>query len=338
MRFSLLAGIIFMFSISSHAAIGSWSHFKHTLINAGSVHDLQQGISHSEGQGYGMLLAVHFNDKDTFDAIWDWTKKKLQVRNDYLFAWSYGTQKNGHLGVLDKNNATDGELIIAYSLLLAYQRWENKSYKKESLKILDDVKRKLTFSFEKKDFLLPGYYGFSKPQSTTWNPSYQIPSAFKLFSVHHNKQFWDNISINSLNLIERSSNNFIGLPPDWVTLKSDNAIVMKKNTAFGYEAIRVLLYQLWSDENRFPKGVASLFQKFKLNGRLPSTISLSGISIKNSSEASAGYYKILSQVAKKQNDCALAKKLSKKASQLIQQQPTDYYSQVTYLLAQLEEY
>jgi len=40
------------------------------------------GISHSEGQGYGMLLAVAADDRPTFDLLWGWTRAQLMLRND----------------------------------------------------------------------------------------------------------------------------------------------------------------------------------------------------------------------------------------------------------------
>ena len=81
MRIYLLTGILLMLSIPADAQVGTWSHFKQTFIQpAGRVYDIQQEKSHSEGQGYGMLLAVHFDDQKTFDLLWRWTKRKLQVR------------------------------------------------------------------------------------------------------------------------------------------------------------------------------------------------------------------------------------------------------------------
>ncbi len=47
------------------------------------------GISHSEGQGYGMLLAVAADDRATFERIWTWTRANLMVRDDQLLAWRW---------------------------------------------------------------------------------------------------------------------------------------------------------------------------------------------------------------------------------------------------------
>lgn len=48
----------------------------------------QGGDTVSEGQAYGMLIAVAVGDEKTFDQIWSWTKKNL-VRDDGLLAWRW---------------------------------------------------------------------------------------------------------------------------------------------------------------------------------------------------------------------------------------------------------
>ncbi|MGH7860175.1 MAG: glycosyl hydrolase family 8, partial [Candidatus Binatia bacterium] len=53
------------------------------------------GISHSEGQGYAMFLAVSFGDRAAFERIWRWTKETLQVRADKLFAWKWEPAESG---------------------------------------------------------------------------------------------------------------------------------------------------------------------------------------------------------------------------------------------------
>ncbi len=70
------------------------------------------GVSHSESQGYGMLLAVAANDRAAFEAIWAWTQAHLYVRGDNLASWKWDPAATPH--VADPNNATDGDLLIAW--------------------------------------------------------------------------------------------------------------------------------------------------------------------------------------------------------------------------------
>ena len=93
-----------------------WEHYKSTFISHdGRVIDYGQGqASTSEGQGYGMLLAVINGDKKAFDTIWGWTKANLTVRQDGLMAWLWGKRDNAMWEVMDYNNATDGDTLIDF--------------------------------------------------------------------------------------------------------------------------------------------------------------------------------------------------------------------------------
>ena len=69
----------------------AWTAWKARFVtDAGRVVDTgNQGISHSEGQGFGMLLAVAANDRPTFERIWGWTRANRMVRDDQLLAWRW---------------------------------------------------------------------------------------------------------------------------------------------------------------------------------------------------------------------------------------------------------
>jgi endoglucanase len=59
--------------------ITSWRIYADRFITAdGRVVDNANGnVSHSEGQGYAMLLAERLDDRDTFAKIWLWTKQSV---------------------------------------------------------------------------------------------------------------------------------------------------------------------------------------------------------------------------------------------------------------------
>lgn len=72
------------------------------------------GISHSEGQGYGLVLAVAADDPATFARILAFTRRELMLRDDGLAAWRWEPDARPH--VTDLNNATDADLLIAWAL------------------------------------------------------------------------------------------------------------------------------------------------------------------------------------------------------------------------------
>ena len=136
-----------------------WSQYKKSFVSQkGRVIDSgNNSISHSEGQGYAMLLAISFDDQKTFQNLWHWTKRNLQIRQDQLFAWKWDPKFNS---VTDQNNATDGDILIAWALLKASQKWKNPHYLKEANKILKSIKEKLIRQISLGIILLPGAYGF----------------------------------------------------------------------------------------------------------------------------------------------------------------------------------
>jgi len=137
----------------------------------------------SEAQGYTLYLCVKYNKKKLFNSIWKWTKKHLQ-REDYLFSWVYNNSE-----VLDKNDAVDGDFFIAYSLLLAYEKWGDKNYLEEFNKIFKSVTKMflpVVWKDELNILLFPAKYGFLKRNILTIFPSYYIPFIFKKF-INYNE-------------------------------------------------------------------------------------------------------------------------------------------------------
>ena len=76
-------------------APGLWMAYKAAFVSDGGrvVDNANGNVSHSEGQGYGMLLAVAADDRETFDESGDWTRSQLMLRDDGLAAWRWGPMR-----------------------------------------------------------------------------------------------------------------------------------------------------------------------------------------------------------------------------------------------------
>src|SRR5262249_22467996 len=81
-----------------------WAAYaEHFVSPEGRVIDTANGnISHSEGQGYGLLLAVLADDRAAFERIWSFTRTELMIRPDGLAAWRWEPDTAPH--VTDPNN------------------------------------------------------------------------------------------------------------------------------------------------------------------------------------------------------------------------------------------
>jgi endo-1,4-beta-D-glucanase Y len=87
----------------------------------------------SEGQAYGMLIAVAVGDEDRFRAVWDWTKSHLR-RPDGLLSWRWADGT-----VTDANSAADADLDAARSLVLAGRRFHAQEFTDDGKRLGADI-------------------------------------------------------------------------------------------------------------------------------------------------------------------------------------------------------
>ena len=223
-----------------------WTNFKQRFMESdGRVADRSKdNISHSEGQGYAMLLAVHNDDSAAFSRLWQWTQQHLQVRDDNLLAWRWQPQ----LGITDKNNASDGDLLVAWSLLRAYEKWHTSAYLKASRKIARDIRGKLLRKTAQGLILLPGIEGFDKPEGITINLSYWVFPALRELGRADPAPEWDELTRTGKTILQYARFGRWGLPPDWLLLGDKVKPANGHAERFGYDAVRIPLYLLWGHQ------------------------------------------------------------------------------------------
>ncbi|WP_162409489.1 glycosyl hydrolase family 8 [Acuticoccus sediminis] len=151
-----------------HQAAG---FFQSYMAPEGRIFDPENGgISHSESQAYGMAIALAANAPELFDTIWGWTRRTLR-NADGLHAWRYVPGQ----GVVDRNNATDADLIIAATLSVAARRWNRGDYLGDAARTADSLGRSVLVRHKGHVVMLPGKVGFmppSQPDGPVINLSY----------------------------------------------------------------------------------------------------------------------------------------------------------------------
>lgn len=314
-----------------------WSDYKAGFIsNDGRVIDYYKGdISHSEGQGYGLILAVLNSDRATFEKIWNWTRDNLQVRKgDKLFCWSWGRRPNGRWQIIDYNNASDGDILIGWALYLAWEKWKEPRFKEAAREIVSAIRTELTISEQGKLFLLPGYYGFYDAKKVVLNPSYLVLRAFEDFSRCDSPLFWKKVVQSSKEFLKSLRFGQWLLPPDWAFFdrKARSFFPFKRGPCFSWDAWRVFLYGSWVKEPALMKGFQYLFEYFEKNGYLPQSVDLKKdkVSLKS---ASAGVYAALASYALAFGREKAAQKLFGVANGKVVHQGRDYFSASLYLLS-----
>lgn len=225
-----------------------WNAYRTRFIENGRVIDNYQGsISHSEGQGYGMLMAEAAGDKAGFDQIWEWTRKVLQ-RKDGLFSWRYEhCAVKDTSCITDTNNASDGDILIAWALLRAHRRWQSDDYYRSTQRIVGAIARKLLVRHKDHLLLLPGSKGFADAEKLTLNASYWVFPALEDFSQEFNQPHWNDVIASGKWLLQHARFGEHQLPADWMEL-SDGTLTLSEKfpPRYSYDAVRILLHQAWS--------------------------------------------------------------------------------------------
>jgi endoglucanase len=206
-----------------------------------------QNCSHSEGQGYGMLLAVAHDDQATFDLLLGWTRRNLSRSTDHLHAWRY--QPGATPAVADTNNATDGDLMIALALARAAVRWGQMEHLTAAAAIGQDVLRLLVRTIGTRTVLLPAAYGFDKPEGLVINPSYYVFPALDVMDELVPSPVWAKLMRDGTRLLTEARFGRWKLPPDWLFIsRVDFGLSPAPGwpPRFSYDAIRVPLHVAWS--------------------------------------------------------------------------------------------
>lgn len=225
-----------------------WQDFQQRFVQDGRVIDSGNAdISHSEGQGYGMLLALAADDQRGFDELWQWTASVLQ-RDDALLCWRYTPCPAQDAScVSDSNNASDGDLLVAWALLRAHDAWGAAAYRDAALGILATAAEKLVVTHAGYTLLLPGAVGFRHGDAVTVNLSYWVFPALQAFATAQPAGPWQALIDSGVALVERARFGDTQLPPDWLELDDEGLRPSPRFPArYGFDAVRIPLYMAWA--------------------------------------------------------------------------------------------
>lgn len=240
---------------SSLTAPGMWDLYKQQFVKPdGRVIDNVNGsISHSESQGYGMVLAVAANDRAAFKKIWGFTKKRLYVRKDGLAAWLFKPNEDDTGGeITDMNNATDGDLLIAWALAEAAVAGYGDQYMIDAIDIVTAMQPMFTQDKNFGMLMAPGAQGFSAEERGGYpvvNLSYWVFPAFDRLSKLLPRPTWAALHRSGQRLLPLTVRNRARLPADWTALdlkRRRAAAAPGFANEYSYNNIRVPLYLAWS--------------------------------------------------------------------------------------------
>ncbi len=168
----------------------------------------REAISVSEGHGYGMILTAFFAGHDAkaqeaFDQLYAFFRTHPSHFNHDLMAWQQVKGCKSRKG--DDDSATDGDLDIAYALLLADAQWGSAGpirYREEALKVIaaiqkDEVNSAIP-SLKPGDWAQPGMSQVNDTRVSDF-----VPDHFRVFAKVTGNAVWTGLLDKEYQVIAR---------------------------------------------------------------------------------------------------------------------------------------
>jgi hypothetical protein len=174
----------------------------------------QGGDTVSEGQAYGMLLAVAMDNRTRFNTIWGWTRSNL-LQPDGLLASSWADGR-----VTSPKAATDADLDAAQALVLASERFGTSSYRKQGVALARAILDNETASTTSSTLPLVLAAGTWARNPIVANPSYFSPRAYADLARADHDPRWRLLVTSSRAIVSELTARGRALPPDWATVGS----------------------------------------------------------------------------------------------------------------------
>jgi len=169
--------------------VSAYNQWKATFVQGGKVIRPENGNDTvSEGIAYGMLLAVNFNDKTTFDSLYAYWKSKSTGAAAPLMDWCQ--PNGGNSCSASGGSATDADEDAAFALLQAGKVFGTASYTTDAKAMISAVWSK---DIDTSSNLPKGGSQFARI-----NPSYFAPAYYRVFATQDSGHNWGAVADKTL--------------------------------------------------------------------------------------------------------------------------------------------
>ena len=281
----------------------------------------QGGDTVSEGQAYGLLIALGADDEEGFESIWRWTQTNL-MRDDGLLAWRW---QDG--GIVDSEPASDADVDAARALVLAGTHFDRPEFTEAGNSLAGAIMDSMTAPTPLGRILLPGVWAATGPDYP-YNPSYASPVAFGILADSTGDERWTELVTGGTEvtaaLLAKSP-----LPPDWAQVTAAGAVNampgatgMDQDVRYSYDAARLPIRFAESCRDEDRQLAAQLVQPLTRGDQLPAALDLGGTAL-NTDEHPLAYLARAAASASAGDTSTSAEDLDR-ASRLAQQYSTYY--------------
>lgn len=169
-----------------------------------------------EGMGFVMLLAAYYGDKETFDGLYRfYVKSRSEIANN-MMGWRANCD-----GILDWGSATDGDVDVAFSLIVAHEQWGGP-YLEQAIEIIDIIKSSVLIDCDGTSILAPGYHrDANQGGKGLWGGCdlldimYHTPAFFRVFAEATGDDDWNKLADDTYEVLNAAAHPETGLVPDW---------------------------------------------------------------------------------------------------------------------------
>jgi endo-1,4-beta-D-glucanase Y len=213
----------------------------------------QIAITVSEAHGYGMLITVFMagydaDAKSRFDGMYRYFREHPSSINPDLMAWRQGEKDGKIIDISGTDSATDGDMDIAYALLLADQQWGSNgeiNYLEEAKKVIHAI---MEACINQEEWTIKvGDWASGEYNELTRTSDFMLQQ-FKAFRMATGDPRWDKVIDRTYDIIGEiyhNNSSETGLLPDFLVLREGKALppegtVLESDYdgAMGYNACR----------------------------------------------------------------------------------------------------
>ena len=191
-----------------------------------------------EAIGFGMILTAYFGDKKEFDGLYHFYKSKRTENANNMMAWNVSCD-----GINDPGSATDGDIDVAFSLVVAYNQWGG-DYLKDAKDVIQIIKNSVIITCDSLLVLAPGY-SLVSDEGPVWGGcdltdiQYYTPAFFRIFAKVSGDNDWNKLANDTYTLLYAAANPETGLVPDWQSASGLPGGNSARFSFYRYDACRV---------------------------------------------------------------------------------------------------
>lgn len=190
-------------------------------------------VTVSEAHGYGMLITVSMADydkdaKSIFDGMYRYYRAHLSSIGPNLMAWQQEDNGSAIVDTTGSDSATDGDMDIAYALLMADRIWGSDGeipYKQTAIDIINDI---MTYEVNKTDWIMQlGDWVYSSKEGDEYYSATRssdfILQYMPVFAKITGDERWLKVYESTYNIINSITDEYdVGILPDFIVKDDDS--------------------------------------------------------------------------------------------------------------------